>query len=225
MADASRTAGIAADQTWRYREEILGRFEAAWRSGPRPRIEEFIPAPPGSNLHLLIEIIHLDVEYRLRAGETVATNEYAVRFPDLAHEPAALLSLARAAERRFADVGAGDTFFEFPERPSDSSETVPPLPSVAGYQVLCEVGRGGMGIVYRAQQTALGRIVALKMLRSTGEPTPAELARLRTEAEAVGRLQHANIVQIHDVGEAAGRPYQAMEFVEGMSLAARLKTG
>src|SRR5207302_2908819 len=186
MADASRTAGIAADQTWRYREEILGRFEAAWRSGPRPRIEEFIPAPPGSNLHLLIEIIHLDVEYRLRAGEKVTATDYTARFPELGRHPAALLSVARAAGRQFS-VGAGDTFFEFPERPSESDELAPSLPAVAGYQVLCEVGRGGMGIVYRAQHTALGRIVALKMLRSTGEPTPAELARLRTEAEAVGR--------------------------------------
>ena len=146
MADASRTAGIAADQTWRYREAILGRFEAAWRSGPRPRIEEFIPAPPGSNLHLLIEIIHLDVEYRLRAGEKVTATDYTARFPELGRHPAALLSLARAANvdedlkkletERAAAVVRGDaatlakqtsddyTFINVSGRMSDKSQMV-----------------------------------------------------------------------------------------------------
>jgi serine/threonine-protein kinase len=78
-----------------------------------------------------------------------------------------------------------------------------------------------MGVVYRARHLALKRTVALKML-AAGHPHPAEWARFRTEAEAIARLQHPNIVQIHEVGEADGRPFLALEYVAGGSLAERL---
>jgi len=78
-----------------------------------------------------------------------------------------------------------------------------------------------MGVVYRARHLALKRTVALKML-AAGHPHPAERARFRAEAEAVARLQHPNIVQIHEVSEADGRPFFALEYVAGGSLAERL---
>jgi serine/threonine-protein kinase len=78
-----------------------------------------------------------------------------------------------------------------------------------------------MGVVYKARHLALKRTVALKML-ATGHPHPAERARFRAEAEAVARLQHPNIVQIHEIGEAAGLPFFALEYVAGGSLAQRL---
>jgi hypothetical protein len=83
------------------------------------------------------------------------------------------------------------------------------------------LGRGGIGVVYRARHLALKRTVALKML-AAGHPHPADRARFRTEAEAAARLQHPNIVQIHDVGEVDGRPFIALEYVAGGSLAERL---
>jgi hypothetical protein len=95
------------------------------------------------------------------------------------------------------------------------------LPQVPGYEVEAVLGRGGMGIVYRARHLALKRTVALKML-AVGHPDPAERARFRAEAEAVARLQHPNIVQIHEVGEADGRPFIALEYLAGGSLAERL---
>src|SRR5215471_13562605 len=106
----------------------------------------------------------------------------------------------------------------------DAGATAPPasgLPQVPGYEVEAVLGRGGMGVVYRARHLALKRTVALKML-AAGHPDQAERARFRAEAEAVARLQHANIVQIHEVGEAAGRPFFALEYVAGGSLAERL---
>jgi hypothetical protein len=95
------------------------------------------------------------------------------------------------------------------------------LPQVPGYEVEGELGRGGMGVVYKARHLALKRTVALKMLVA-GHPNPAERARFRAEAEAVARLQHPNIVQIHELGEAEGRPFFALEYVAGGSLAERL---
>src|SRR5262249_19610238 len=84
------------------------------------------------------------------------------------------------------------------------------------------LGRGGMAVVYRARHLKLKRTVALKMVLAGGHAGPHELTRFRIEAEAVARLQHPNIVQIHEVGEAGGHPYCALELVEGGSLAQRL---
>ena len=83
------------------------------------------------------------------------------------------------------------------------------------------LGRGGMGVVYKPRHLALKRTVALKML-AAGHSQPAVRARFSAEAEAVARLQHPNIVQIHEIGEADGRPFFALEYVAGGSLAQRL---
>jgi hypothetical protein len=96
------------------------------------------------------------------------------------------------------------------------------LPALPGYEVLGELGRGGMGVVFRARQSALGRVVALKMIVSGGIAGPAELARFRTEAEAIARLQHPNIVQVYEVGEHEGRPFFSLELCGGGSLERQL---
>jgi serine/threonine-protein kinase len=106
----------------------------------------------------------------------------------------------------------------------DAGAAAPPaagLPQVPGYEVEAVLGQGGMGVVYKARHLALKRAVALKML-AAGHPHPAERARFTAEAEAVARLQHPNIVQVHEVGEAGGRPFIALEYVAGGSLDERL---
>ena len=92
------------------------------------------------------------------------------------------------------------------------------LPFLPGYEVIEEIGRGGMGVVYKAQQRGLHRLVALKMVLSSHALSPEQLTRFRTEAEALARLHHPNIVQVYDIGEHEGWPYFAMEYVAGPSL-------
>ena len=100
--------------------------------------------------------------------------------------------------------------------------TRPAVPAVPGYEILEVIGAGGMGVVYKARHRTLDRIVALKMILSGAAATDAERSRFRSEAEAAARLQHPNIVQVYEVGEADGRPFLALEYVPGGSLAARL---
>ena len=91
-----------------------------------------------------------------------------------------------------------------------------------GYEILGELGRGGMGVVYRAMDLRLKRVVALKMVLAGAHADTAELQRFQLEAEAVAQLQHPNIVQIHDVGEHNGRPFLSLEFVGGGELASKI---
>jgi serine/threonine protein kinase len=94
-----------------------------------------------------------------------------------------------------------------------------PPPTLPGFELLEELGRGGMGVVYKARQTRLNRLVAVKMLPPGGAVTADQLARFRIEAEALARLKHPNIVAIYDVGEYQGQPYVVLEYISGPSLA------
>jgi serine/threonine-protein kinase len=96
---------------------------------------------------------------------------------------------------------------------------------VPGYEILEELGRGGMGVVFKAKQTRLNRLVDLKVVRAGATAGSEELERFRREAEAVAALHHANIVQIYEIGDAGGVPFFALEHVEGGSLADRLRRG
>jgi eukaryotic-like serine/threonine-protein kinase len=137
-----------------------------------------------------------------------------------------------------APDGAAEDFFRRLEKSPLAGDSVPPgetkkgsatatqataeLPAVAGYEIVGVLGRGGMGVVYQAWQFKLNRMVALKMMLGSSYADADDLARFRIEAEASARLQHPNIVQVHEVGERIGRPFLALEFVDGGSLAQHL---
>jgi serine/threonine protein kinase/tetratricopeptide (TPR) repeat protein len=98
------------------------------------------------------------------------------------------------------------------------------LPEIAGYELIELLGEGGMGVVYKSRQLGLNRLVAVKMIRTDRRGTADRLARFRTEAEAVARLRHPNIVQIFEIGEANGAPFVSLELLEGSSLDDKLAT-
>lgn len=96
------------------------------------------------------------------------------------------------------------------------------LPRIPGYEILSVLGRGGMGVVYRARHTSLKRLVALKMIRDAGLAGAEHLSRFQVEAEAIASLHHPNIVQIYEIGNTSGHPYFSLELVEGGTLAQKL---
>src|SRR5438105_14443037 len=121
-------------------------------------------------------------------------------------QPSPTGGLASEETATFQPPSAGTTADEVGAR------RLPP-PMIPGYEVLGILGRGGMGIVYQARHLALKRTVALKMVLAGGHAGPRELARFRIEAEAVARLQHPNIVQIHEAAAADGHPHCALDYL------------
>jgi eukaryotic-like serine/threonine-protein kinase len=110
--------------------------------------------------------------------------------------------------------------------PEDAGGLAPlPFRRLGDYELLAEIGRGGMGIIYQARQRSLDRFVAVKLIRSGSLARPEDIARFRTEAAATARLKHPRIVAIHEVGEQEGHHFYSMDFVPGRSLAALLREG
>jgi eukaryotic-like serine/threonine-protein kinase len=135
-----------------------------------------------------------------------------------------LLPVVRARWRQMCDARDKlDALFPPLPDPDTSPPAGPPgelpLPAVPGYEIEAVLGVGGMGVVFRARHLRLNRVVALKMALAGEYAGPRERERFRREAEAVAALRHPNVVHVYDVGEAAGRPYFTMEFVDGGSLA------
>jgi serine/threonine protein kinase len=168
--------------------------------------------PPVPEAETLLELL-VRCEELERQGKTVSPEELCPDDPRLQ----ALLRERLARRRRLHAA------LDLPATaPAAQADRPVPLPVIDGYDVDELLGRGGMGLVFKARQKALKRDVALKIIVSGAHAGAAERARFRTEAEAVARLHHTGIVQVYEVGEQAGCPYLALEFVKGGSLAEQL---
>ena len=207
-------------------DEACDRFEAAWRAGDRPLIEDFLSETTVSDrLVLLRHLLGLELDYRCGIGESPEPSEYRRRFPG--HKDLIDSIFAEFVEQSKV-VRGGDSETLAPTGwgcPTSGSATSPPLevfPTIPGFEIWSELGRGGMGVVYKARQIRLNRLCALKMLL-LGEHTGAESrARFLAEAETIAKLRHPNVVQIYSLGDHNGGPYFEMEYIEGGSLARRL---
>ncbi len=283
MSIAFKDAIELTSQEWATREQIIRRFEDAWRRGPRPALEDFVPTEKDERNAVLVELVHTDLEYRLKDGEPARVEEYLVRFPELKSDPEAELELITAelelrrrrepgllldgflarfpqydAELRSTRRGAHHADAPFPLRwncpqcheplviaANTSPEAItclscgaairldpgqftawPPTKSRLGkYELLEEVGRGSFGIVYRARDTELDRIVALKIPRAGRLASAEEVDRFLREARSAAQLEHSHIVSIHDSGRAGETCYLACAFVSGTTLARRMAVG
>jgi eukaryotic-like serine/threonine-protein kinase len=187
------------------------------------RAEEFLTALPAlaSSTAAALEIIYTEFIVRARLGQRPAPEDWYARFPQWRQD---LRQLFQVHEYMGGPglTSAGATVPDKADRPAapDCSPR-----RLGNYELLEELGRGGMGVVYRARQAGLDRVVAVKVILAGEHAGPEEVARFRTEAKAAARLQHPNVVQIHEVEEQDGRPYLALEYVDGGSLHKKLAGG
>jgi tetratricopeptide (TPR) repeat protein len=191
-----------------------------WHNGERVPAEDYFARYPqvAADATAALALVHGEFLIREELDERPDPEEYFGRFPQWAE----LIRKQFVVHRAFADCTLSA------DSPSDAGERRPhaparPLPRVAGYHVLAEVGRGGMGVVYKARHLRLRRTVALKFLvRAGATADPKEVKRFVREAELAARLQHPNVVQVHEIGTHDGLPFLCLEFVPGGSLAARV---
>ena len=160
--------------------------------------------------YVLLEQLADEFAARFRRGERPSLQEYADRYPDLADEIRevfpAMVGIEQVKDARRDEAA---------EAPA---ETLPPLEQLGDFRILREIGRGGMGVVYEAEQVSLGRRVALKVLPQRLGVDARLKRRFAREAKAAARLHHTNIVPIFGVGEHAGLPYYVMQFIQGLGL-------
>ena len=128
--------------------------------------------------------------------------------------------LIDAAASQADDLDRTANFSEADPKPAPVMRKAAPSdwPTIPGYDILERLGEGGMGVVYKARHRGLKRLVAVKMIRGGSQSRADQRKRFRTEAEAVARLRHPNILQIYDIGEAAGLPFVALELLDGGGL-------
>ena len=210
-------------------ESARDRFAAAWASGTPEPIDGFLP-PPGDPRHLptLEELVGLELEYTRKnpAGPPPVLEDYLARFPQL-RDPATLTRLVLREYLARVEFGDGPFTAEyekrFPHLPVGSElETVVgdhraerAAPHPDGYEVLGEVGKGGMGVVYEARESRLGRVVALKTPKAGG----GDHRRFLTEARIAAALEHPGIVPVHElVTPNGGDPFYTMKLVRGRRL-------
>ena len=207
------------DNQTSHNEAIIEKFEQAWLHGKRPVINEYLPADVDIAQDLLTELVLVDAERRRAAQETVTMNQYVDCFPELGSNNVFLAEFESEARRANEKKAVAR---KEADKSSDSIDEEAALPKLGRFELLKEVASGSFGTVYRALDTSLGRIVAIKVLQTGALAGADERKRFAREAQHVAKLDHSGIVPIHEVGQTDGIAYLVCEFVEGKTLAEAL---
>ncbi len=215
----ARTQGLPLDQL----VEVLSVDQCRrWQQGQRIPAEAYFQLHPEilNDSEHAFELIYGEFLLREESGEVANLDEFCWRFPRQSERLQRQLAVHQQLHSLETLKGEPlEGVFDGPPTPTPPRSQGPRLlPHLPGYEVLEELGRGGMGVVYRAHQVRLDREVALKMVRPDGAGDQEMIARLLSEARAVARLRHPHIVQIFSVGDLDGRPFIEMEYLEGGSL-------
>ncbi len=176
------------------------------------------------NPECAVDVVYHEFVLAERCGDSVSPESFLSRFPDFQVQLRRQFTLSSALTQ--SEWKTFDAPFDPPSKETEStcSKPVTSRPNVPKrFTSLKEIGRGGMGVVYRAKEQGLGRIVALKVILGGHHAEPRMLRRFQSEAESIAKLQHPNIVQIWEIGQHDGLPYIALEYINGGTLAAYLR--
>jgi tRNA A-37 threonylcarbamoyl transferase component Bud32 len=204
---------------WEDVQEIVRTFRHAWDHGQRPALVAFLPEAGAIRSAALVELVHEEMEVRIKAGEPVQLEGYLERFGELASDPDAVAELAAAVSefRRRATAAARED-----SAASEAGGATSSTARLGRYELRNMLGRGAFGLVYRAWDTTLNRDVALKRPRAGVLDAPGSVERFLREARSAAALRHPHIVAVLDVGEVDGEPYLVSALVEGRNLAEEL---
>jgi serine/threonine protein kinase len=218
MSDSSvGESAVLSLELGRRVDRVCDRFEAAWRAGPPPRIEDFLAGWSGPERSALLrELVLLDADYRRNRGLPCSAEGYRRDFPGL--DPAGL-----------ADALAAASTLSGTALPSQDCAPVEDFPAglvclSGAYELGEEIGEGAVGVVHRAHDLGLGRVVAVKVLLPKHRGRAELVRRFVAESQVLGRLQHPGIPAVHGRGELPdGRPFFTMKLVRGQTLEALLQ--
>ena len=228
----SRVVSNLPDDLKKELDQIIDRFEDAWQKCQRPDIAEFLPDDDRLHLAVLRELVHVDLEYRCKSGETPTTDEYLARFPELQSATSLLESLNEAVGHFKPDpelAGTVDMSVGAEQTDGQLTNTYRPDPTLGDqrlgrYRLVRLLGEGAFGRVWLGQDADLQRYVAIKVPKPESFQRPEDAEAYLAEARTVSRLDHPHIVPVYDVGRTEdGSIYVVSKFIEGRTLGERIK--
>jgi eukaryotic-like serine/threonine-protein kinase len=214
----STRAGVRTPEIQRLLDQALDDQESSWERGDRMPVEAFLRREPMLRIdeEAVLDLIYHEYTLRQRIGGHPDANEFMARFPELVKP----IMIQFGLDAAIPPSTGGDKATE-----ATDDGDCPLSRSIGGYEILAELGRGGMGIVYKCRDVELDRVVAVKTIAGGRHATAEQRARFDSEARAVARLKHPHIIAIHLVGHHDRLPYLALEFAEGGSLSERMGHG